>query len=169
MNTKVIVGIIIATVVILVGAVLILGNSSTSSPKAALEKLPGAKVEVTEVNFDFKDIPYSGGNVTHEFKIKNTGDKELKIANMATSCMCTEVYLKTESGESPRFGMQGHSPASDWTGVLAPGQEGQVVAVFDPTAHGPSGVGPMSRILSLETNDPDHPYMEFTFSGNVIK
>lgn len=169
MNTKVIIGIIVATAVILVGAVMLLGNTSSGSVKGALEKVAGAKVEAVENNFDFKDIPYSGGNAIHEFKIKNSGDKDLKIGNMATSCMCTKVYLKTESGNGPEFGMKGHSASSDWTGTVAPGKEGSVVAVFDPTAHGPEGVGPMSRIISFETNDPGHPYMEFTFSGNVVK
>lgn len=170
MNNKgILIGIIVAAAVILVGAVVFLGNTSSGSSKATLEKMAGAKVEGFETNFDFKDIPYSGGNAIHEFKIKNTGDKDLKIGNMATSCMCTKVYLQSESGKGPEFGMKGHASSSDWTGTLAAGKEAQVVVVFDPTAHGPEGVGPISRLVSFETNDPDHPYMEFSFSGNVVK
>ncbi|KKS65550.1 MAG: hypothetical protein UV33_C0001G0028 [Candidatus Daviesbacteria bacterium GW2011_GWA1_42_6] len=169
MNTKVIIGIIVATAIVLVGAVVLLGNSTPGSSKAVLGKTAGAKIEAPETNFDFKDIPYPGGNAIHEFKVKNTGDKELVIANLATSCMCTKVYLQTESGKGPEFGMKGHTASSDWTGAIAPGKEGQVVAVYDPTAHGPQGVGPISRIVSFETNDPGRPYMEFTFSGNVVK
>lgn len=108
MNTKALVGIIVATAIILVGAVVFLGQSSSGSDrsgKAVLGKTAGAKIESPETNFDFKDIPYSGGNVKHEFKVKNTGDKELVIANMATSCMCTKVYLQTESGNGPEFGI----------------------------------------------------------------
>lgn len=169
MNTKVIIGIIVATAIVLVGAVILLGNSTPGSSKAVLGKTAGAKVEASETNFDFKDIPYSGGNAIHEFKIKNVGDKELSIANLATSCMCTKVFFKTSVGSSPEFGMKGHSSASDWKGSLASGEEGVVAAVFDPTAHGPQGVGPISRLVSFETNDPDRPYIEFAFSGNVIK
>lgn len=170
MNTKVIIGIIAAAAILLVGAVVLLGQSSQgSSGKAVLGKTAGAKIESQETDFDFKNIPYSGGNAIHEFKVKNTGEKELIIANMATSCMCTKVYLQTELGKGPEFGMKGHTASSNWTGTIAPGKEGLVVAVFDPTAHGPQGVGPMSRIISFETNDSDRPYMEFTFSGNVVK
>lgn len=179
MNTKALIGIIVATLVILVGAVVLLGQTSSgssspsgssgSSSKAVLGKVAGAKVESLETSFDFKDIPYSGGNVQHEYKIKNIGDKNLEIANLATSCMCTKVYLKTSSGSSPEFGMKGHTAASDWKGRLAPGEEGSVVAVFDPTAHGPQGVGPISRLVSLDTNDPDRPYLEFSFNGTVVK
>lgn len=169
MNTKVIISIIVATAIVLVGAVILLGNSTPGSSKAVLGKIAGTKIEALETNFDFKDIPYSGGNAIHEFKVKNTGDQELVIANMASSCMCTKVYLQTKSGNGPEFGMKGHSTASDWKGSLAPGAEGLVVVVFDPTAHGPEGVGPISRLVSFETNDPDRPYMEFAFSGNVVK
>lgn len=137
--------------------------------KASVEKTTGAKVQTFESSFDFKDVKYSGGNVKHEFKIKNPGTSDLTIANMATSCMCTTVYLKVGDKKGPAFGMNGHSSESGWTGVLKPGEEGQVVTVFDPTAHGPAGVGPISRIVSFETNDPDRPYVEFSFSGNVVK
>ena len=165
-DKKIIMGVIIITVSILVGAVFLLGGSSG---KANLEKTVGAKLETPETSFDFKDIPFSGGNTIHGFKVKNGGDKELRIANLATSCHCTKVLFKSTKGESPRFGMKGSSPPSDWVGILAPGEEGEVVADFDPTYHGPQGVGLISRMVSLETNDPDHPYVEFTFSGNVVK
>lgn len=165
-DKKIIIMIAVATLAVLAGAVALLGNSA---PKANLEKTVGAKTETPETSFDFKDIPYSGGNAVHEFKIKNAGDKELKIANIYTSCACSKGYFKSAKGESPKFGMKGMSPPSDWTGILNPGEEGQVVAEFDPTYHGPQGVGPISRIVSIETNDPDHPYIEFSFQGVVVK
>lgn len=164
---KIIIGVILATAAILVGAIFLLGGSS--SGKANLEKTVGAKIETPETNFDFKDIPFSGGDAIHEFKVKNVGDRQLSIANLATSCHCTKVYFKSAKGESSRFGMKGASALSDWVGILAPGEEGAVVSDFDPTYHGPQGVGPISRLVSLETNDPDHPYIEFSFSGNVVK
>ncbi|MBI4037038.1 DUF1573 domain-containing protein [Candidatus Daviesbacteria bacterium] len=169
MDKKIIIAAVVITLLVLGGAVVLLGKSSSTSTKASLEKIAGAKVEAKETSFDFKDVPYSGGNVEHAFPIKNSGDKDLKIANLVTSCMCTKVYMKTSKEKSPEFGMKGHEAASNWTGTLTPGEEGQVVAVFDPTAHGPQGVGPISRLVSFETNDPDHPYMEFGFSGTVIK
>lgn len=163
---KIIIGIVLITVAILVGAVVLLGKSSS---KANLEKTIGAKIETTETSFDFKEIPYSSGDAVHEFKVKNIGDKDLKIANIYTSCACSKGYFKSAKGESFKFSMKGMSPPSDWTGILNPGEEGQVVADFDPTYHGPQGVGPISRIVSFETNDPDHPYIEFSFKGVVVK
>lgn len=164
---KTVIAIITAAALLLVGAVFFL--SSTSSNKASLEKTVGAKVEILEESFDFKDIPYGGGNAVHEFKVKNTGDKELQVANLATSCACSKAYFKSAKGESPKFSMKGMSAPSAWTGVLSPGEEGLMVAVFDPTYHGPQGVGPIARVISFETNDPDRPYVELAFSGNVVK
>lgn len=166
-GNKLLVGIGLATVLFLVGAVFLL--SKTSSQKADLAKIIGAKIETPETSFDFKDIPYGGGNAVHEFKVKNAGDKNLQIANLATSCACSKTYFKSAKGESQKFSMKGMSAPSDWTGVLSPGEEGQVVAIFDPTYHGPQGVGPISRVVSFETNDPDHPYVELNFSGTVVK
>lgn len=167
-DKKILITIAVITLVILSGAIIVLSNTP-SSTKAVVQKTAGAKIETPEISFDFKDIPYSGGNAIHEYKIKNTGDKDLEIANMNTSCACSKTYFKSAKGESPKFSMKGMSPSSNWKGILAPGEEGLVIFSFDPTYHGPSALGPISRIVSFETNDPDHPYVELSFSGNVVK
>ncbi|MDO8638701.1 MAG: DUF1573 domain-containing protein [Candidatus Daviesbacteria bacterium] len=167
-DKKILIGIAIITLAILGGAIIFLGNTPSSS-KAVIQKIVGAKIETPEISFDFKDIPYSGGNAVHEYKIKNTGDKDLEIANMNTSCACSKTYFKSQKGESPKFSMQGMSAPSSWKGILSSGEEGMVIFSFDPTYHGPSALGPISRIVSFETNDPDHPYVELSFSGNVVK
>lgn len=167
MNDKkilIIIGLI--TTIILIAGVIFLGNSPT---KEKLESVAGVRVEVVQQSYDFKDISYSGGNAVYEFPIKNNGEKELVIANMSTSCMCTTVALKTAGLTSPEFGMAGHSPVSSWKGTVKPGEDAKIVVTFDPTAHGPSGVGPVSRFISFETNDPDHPYVELSIIGNVVK
>lgn len=166
MNKKLIIGFVVFLALIIGGGVVFSGNQPT---KADLEKTQGAKVQIQESSFDFKDVKYSGGNVKHGFKIKNMGTKDLTIANMATSCMCTTVSFQTEKVKSPEFGMKGHSSESNWIGMLKPQEEAQIVANFDPTAHGPQGVGFISRVVSFETNDPDKPYIEFSFSGTVVK
>lgn len=164
-NTKIIIGIVIVTVLLLVGGVFLLSNAPT---KPKLEKTDGAKLQVLEKNFDFKNIPYGGGLAIHNYAIKNVGDKDLQIANLATSCTCTKTYGKTPAGIGPKSSMQGMSQPSGWIGILKPGESGEVISEFDPTFHGPSGVGPISRNVSFETNDPDNPYVELSFSGVVI-
>ena len=53
--------------------------------------------------------------------------------------------------------------------MLKPKEGAEVVTVFDPAAHGPQGIGPISRLVSFETNDPQNPYIEFSFSAVVVK
>src|SRR3972149_7996708 len=167
MEKKFLLIIALVTAVVLSGGVFLFSNSGGSA--ARIEKTLGAQIQIPHKNFDFKDIKYNGGNVTHAFPIKNNGSKELVLANLSTSCMCTQVYLKKGDEKSPSFGMKGHSAASDWKGVLMPKEEAEVIVVFDPTAHGPQGIGPVERFVSAETNDPENPYVEFAFNGVVVK
>ena len=166
MNKKVLVIISLLTVVVLFGGVFLLSNSGGP---ATVEKTAGAQIQTFHKDFDFKDIKYDGGKAIHAFPIKNNGYKDLTVANLSTSCMCTQAYLKKGEEKSPSFGMKGHTSASDWKGVLKPKEEAEVVTVFDPTAHGPQGIGPISRLVSFETNDPQNPYIEFSFSAVVVK
>jgi len=93
----------------------------------------------------------------------------LEIANIATSCMCTKAYLKQGDNKSEGFGMKGMSASSSWKGIIKPGQTAEIIADFDPTYHGPQGIGSVTRMVSFETNDPDNPYVEVSFEGEVVK
>lgn len=166
MEKKFILGITVITILILGGAIIF---SSSLPSKAVLSGSKEANLEIPHSSYDLRTIPYDKGVITHSFPIKNSGAGELEIANLSTSCMCTTVYLKSKDGKSEAFGMKGMSKQSSWVGKLKPGQTAEVIAVFDPTYHGPQGVGPVSRLVSFETNDPDSPYVELSFSGTVIR
>lgn len=165
MDKKFLIGVIVFTISVVWAGIFLTGGSPS---KAVLGKTSGARAETPQLDYSFGNIPLKGGLVKHSFTIKNTGTKELTLANLATSCHCTKVYFESKNQKSPLFGMKGYS-SSDWIGKLQPGQKGSIVSVFDPAFHGPQGAGPISRIVSAETNDPDHPYIEFSFSANVIK
>ena len=147
-------------------AIFALGSGS---PKAELQKTKGAKISITVSSKSAGNIPYSGPDLIESFPIKNIGDKDLEIANIATSCMCTKAYIKQGNNKSDEFGMKGMSAPSSWKGIIKPGETAEIVADFDPKYHGPSGIGPIQRTVSFETNDPDNPYVEFNFDGTVIK
>ena len=106
------------------------------------------------------------GNVTKSFAIKNTGTGILKIFNIKTSCHCTRAYITIEGVDSPSFGM---SDLSSWVGEVVGGKEAKLTVVFDPAFHGPSGVGPINRFVSVETNDRANTKLTFTLTGVVIK
>ncbi len=147
-------------------AIFALGSGEN---RAVVQKTAGAKISVDHSSKSVGNIPYDGGDLIHVFPIKNVGDKDLEIANVATSCMCTKAYLKQGDTKSDGFGMKGMSAPSSWKGIIKPGQTAQIVMDFDPTYHGPSGTGPITRTVSFETNDPDNPYVEVGFDGIVTK
>lgn len=166
MDKKIIIGVFLFTVLIIGGGIAI---SSNLPSKATLSSSSSAKLEFSHKSYDLKTIHYDSGVVTHSFPIINMGKGDLEIANLSTSCMCTTVYLKSKEGKSEAFGMKGMSKASNFIGRIKPGEKAEVIAVFDPTYHGPQGVGPVSRLVSFETNDPDNPYVELSFSGTVVR
>lgn len=166
MNKKFLIGIIVAVAVIIAAAFLVAGSGSS---KAVIEKTQGAKAFFDRSVKNLNDIKY-GDKKTVKYLIENKGTKDLEIANIATSCMCTNAYFEKDGKQDgPSFGMKGMTAVSDWKGLLSPGEKGQIVAVFDSAYHGPSGVGPVQRTVSLETNDPDNPYVEFNFEGVVVQ
>lgn len=163
---KFIIGIIFFTVLIMgIGAVLL----SRAPTKAKLEKEKETKLEIDHSQYNFGTVKLTSGIVEHKYPVKNIGQKDLKIANLVSSCACTKVYFKSGSQQSPKAGMKGMTKITDYVGVLKPGESGEMIMEFDPNFHGLQGLGKITRQLSFETNDPDHSYVEFNMSGEVIK
>lgn len=103
-------------------------------------------------NHDFGTISMKAGNVSTTYRIKNEGAAPLALDKIYTSCMCTTATLITASGrrQGP-FGMPGHGPLKPATGEIAPGETVLLEVVFDPAAHGPSGLGRIERVVTVET------------------
>lgn len=151
------------TVAILGGAITFLGNGSPSSAKVNIS--PNVKLSVDQKTFDWGQIPINGGNVNKTFTIKNTGTEDLKLFNVKTSCHCTKAQITINGVTSPSFGMDSISP---WVGEVPPGSKAQLNVVFDPAYHGANGRGPITRYISVSTNDVNNQKLEFTLTANVI-
>ncbi|MDO8498920.1 MAG: DUF1573 domain-containing protein [bacterium] len=160
---KVIIGFAIATLLVLGGGIFFLSNSASSGK---VEVSQNAKASVDQTTSDYGNIPMYKGNVTKTFTIKNTGTDVLKLTNIKTSCHCTKAQVKVEAGGSPFFGMD---TVSSWVGEVAPGKEAYLDIIFDPAYHGPQGVGPINRFVTVETNDPGNKTLNFTVTGTVVK
>lgn len=126
----------------------------------------GGKAEVPVASFDWGTIDYSGGDVTAEFTINNSGAGPLSLSEVSTSCMCTTAQIIISDPKSPFFGM--HTKSS-WVGQIPAGGQATLKVVFDPAFHGPSGVGPVTRQVVMKTSDPQNPKLEFNLKGTVIK
>lgn len=161
---KVLIAFIVLTVAILVGGIYILSVTSTAPQKVITSQ--NAKVNVDQKTHDWGQIAYSGGNVSKTFTIKNTGTDVLRLTNIKTSCDCTKAQVTIDGKNSPFFSM--HSTSS-WVGEVAAGKEASLTVIFDPAFHGPTGVGPMERLISVQTNDINNPNLEFSLKGVVAK
>lgn len=153
---------------------IIVGANFTRRPRVEADNAgdveSSAKIEIDHHNFDFGTISMAKGKVNHNWKIKNTSQNPLQISNLITSCMCTTAQLKADGKAiSPIFGMPMHGDEkSNWSEEIASGKAAEIEATFDPAAHGPEGTGPIERIISFKTNDPDKKTVELHFSANVI-
>ena len=163
-NKKIIVGFIIVTLLMLGGGVWVLSNTTANPVKITSSQ--NAKVSIDTKSYNWGQIPYSGGNATKTFAIKNSGTEILKLSNIKTSCTCTKAVLEIDGKNSPYFSM--HSIAS-WVGEVAAGKTAKLTVIFDPAFHGPTGVGPIERLISIETNDIQNPRIEFSLKGVVVK
>lgn len=163
-DKKAIIGFILVTLLILGGGVFILSKTTTSGQISGVSS--EVKISVDAKTYDWGTIPYSGGNVSKTFTIKNTGTDVLQLTNIKTSCACTYAQLTIDGKISPKFGMH---TTSSWVGEVPPGKDAQLAVVFDPAFHGPTGVGSMERLISVQTNDINNPNLEFSLKGVVVK
>jgi hypothetical protein len=83
-----------------------------------------------------------GEKIVHDFLIRNDGDAVLEITNVQPACGCT---------------------VAEFDKTIAPGQTGKVHAVLDTTTFN----GPISKGVSVFTNDPDTPKLELTIRAKV--
>jgi hypothetical protein len=108
---------------------------------------PQPNVDIPIVEYDFGSIPSGPGSVAQTFYIQNTGTEVLEISNVTTSCSCTRANLSSS--------------------VILAGARADLTAIFDPDYHDTEG--PVKRAVWLETNDPDQPVVEVSFTANVLK
>ena len=119
-----------------------------------------------ETNFNFGSISMAAGKVTHLYRFRNSGAEPIVLGKMYTSCMCTTAALVKSSGRKfAPVGMPGHTPIPALNETLQPNEEAMVEVVFDPAAHGPAGIGPIDRVVTIE-HSAGQP-LELAFAANV--
>jgi archaellum component FlaG (FlaF/FlaG flagellin family) len=162
-DNKFIISIVAVSFIILAAGIFFVSRME-ESPKVIASQDAKAKVEKKE--YDWGEIKLNGGDVKKTFTIKNTGTDTLQLVNVKTSCMCTTARVKINGESSPFFGM--HAKSS-WLGEVAPGEKAELEVIFDPAYHGPSGVGPITREVVVETNDAKNKIITFKLEANVVR
>ncbi len=115
------------------------------------------------MSYDFGDIPPELASAT--FVVRNTGEGELVLLSIATSCMCTSAVFRFKGRESPAFGM--HDNPEGWSERLKPGESGELTVTYDPNVHPDSGG--IVRAVYINTNDPTNREVQITITANVVR
>lgn len=163
-DTKVIVGAIVATVVILVGAILFVGSDKT--PKR--EELGSASMTIDKKFEDFGTMK-SDEEKTATFTIANTSTSSvLRIWGVSTSCDCTFAGVTIGGQTTGEFNMPMHMAASlkNWMGEVPPGERALLKVTYRPKVMPVTGV--VTRQTKFSTNDPKNPEVEVSIKANVL-
>jgi hypothetical protein len=99
-------------------------------------------VTVAQPVYDFGAV-FQGTQVKHTFTVTNKGPGTLTIGPIMTSCGCTVAQPTKRQ--------------------LQPGEISDIAAVFDTS----SDKGPSQRLITVNTNDPQHKQLTLTMKGDV--
>lgn len=133
--------------IIVIVAAFYLFNRDSNLAEAAVIKLD-------PTGYNFGDVSVRGGVVKTVMTIKNEGGSELVINDMDSSCGCTSATITKDGLEGPVFGMKMHgtNPVG-WSETVKPGETAQLNIYYNPMVH-PDMRGPVTRAISLYSNDP---------------
>lgn len=104
------------------------------------------KIEIAPPFKDLGDVTKEGFNYT--FAVKNIGNKPLVINRVSTSCGCTQASIDKER--------------------LVPGEETTLQVTFNPKLMEEEVKGKVSRIIFIDSNDPEKPNFEIKLTANVV-
>lgn len=157
-------------VAIAVGAIALIALPSLMPEKEKSASVASSASLIAQESFyDFGSIAMKDGLVETTYKLINTGDEAITIGKVYTSCMCTTAsIIESDGNEKGKFGMPGHRGILKRAeSLVAPGDSVTVKAIYDPAAHGPSGVGLAQRSIYLETDSKITPKIELRFKAMV--
>ncbi|PIQ68041.1 MAG: hypothetical protein COV91_06190 [Candidatus Taylorbacteria bacterium CG11_big_fil_rev_8_21_14_0_20_46_11] len=129
-----------------------IASTAPSEPSANSASAQSA-FDFTDTAHDFGSISMKDGPVAYRFSLTNSTDHEVSIERITTSCMCTNAYLHDDSDKKGPFGMPGHGIIPRVNDAVAVAGSREVEVVFDPTAHGPAGIGPIERAVFVEDTE----------------
>jgi hypothetical protein len=166
-NTKFILG--AGAVILVVGGLVIAAKpdpvkrtpTAVEMVKASSAGNSAGRLTATQTKFSFGPISMARGKVKHRYAITNAGTEPIVIRKLYTSCMCTTAALVKDGKAGEAFGMPGHTPIPTINVPINPREEAFVEVIFDPAAHGPAGVGPIERVVTLENNAGQPLELEF--------
>lgn len=165
---KIILVIIVGTILLFGGLAYLMTKSSSGGGKDSfiLNSPAQGLVASPSGSMDLGDVPYGGGIISKTFDIKNSSDNAITLRKITTSCMCTTAKFSIDGKESKFYGMEMNGDLNPIIDYEVPADAtAQVTFDFDPAAHGPQGIGPFDRVITLFF---DNGYEELKFNGKVV-
>jgi len=104
----------------------------------------GPRISILSTEYNFGDIK-QGTEVSHEFKITNSGGDSLRIIRIKSSCGCTA--------------------ASPEKKILLPGESTSIKVKFDTSGR----QGLQKKYVYVQSNDPDQKQLRLTITANVLQ
>lgn len=154
-----------AIFLIVAGLLWFSGGFDFGKQTAAIDGNFSGVLTVKESQYDFGDVSMAKGDVSTEFVLENQSKDNVKIGDVSTSCMCTEAELKMGDKTYGPFGMPGHLSAGKANAIVNTGEKVIVKVIFDPAAHGPSGIGEVVRQIFINTGNAES--LILTLKANV--
>lgn len=163
-DTKIIIGVVVGSVVLIIGAIVMFGNQK---PAPKREDLGTASMSIDKKLADLGRMKVSDEKKA-TFTITNTGNSILRIWKVVTSCSCTAATVKIGDTETPEFGMTGmmNPDRANWLGEVPAGQNAILTVIYRPSIMPIQG--PVTRQVTFSTNDPKNQDLEVTVSANVL-
>lgn len=156
MPKSMIVGMILFSLILIVGSYFLLVSGSGNKPQVPIVTYQTSDnekpiVEAKETFTDFGTIKVSEEK-TKEFIIKNIGKRPLQLSNFSTSCGCTVVQIIYQSKTSDEFSMHAQG---DYILEVAPQTQATIRVTYRPYIMPVYGV--VGREAYISTNDPAVP------------
>jgi hypothetical protein len=157
-------------VILVALALLVAGGYLIAGQRRGTDTASGGApaLTVTPAVYDMGLVSQAAGVVTFEMALGNTGNGDLIISEMETSCGCTRAAVVLDGRPGPWFGMRGHGewPAG-WSARLRAGQQAKLLVQYDPDAHGIYR-GPIDRTILITSNDPRQRRAEVRLAGTQV-
>lgn len=163
-DTKVIIATIIASVILLLGAIVYFGNDK--SPQR--ENLGTATMTIDKTFEDFGTMK-SDEEKTATFTITNTSQSSaLRIWGVSTSCDCTFASITIAGQTTGEFNMPMHMAGAlkNWIGEVPAGEKALLDVTYRPKVM--PVVGVVTRQTTFSTNDPKNANVEVSVKANVL-
>lgn len=163
-DTKIIIGAVVVSLFIIVGAVVAFGNDK--APQR--ETLGNASMTIDKKFEDFGTMK-GDEDRTATFTITNTSTSSvLRVWNIATSCDCTFATISIDGKDTGEFNMPMHMTGDlkNWIGEVAPGKIATLAVTYRPKVM--PVTGSVTRQVTFATNDPQNSEVEVSVKANVL-